>query len=262
MDKAGKEVGVDFVGGFSARWCTRAPRPPTGSSWTPFRTRCPSPSSVCSSVNVGSTRAGINMDAVYRMAQVVRATAEATADRQCIGAGKLVVFCNAVEDNPFMAGAFHGSGEADAVVNVGVSGPGVVRAVLADLPKDADLTSAWPRPSRPPRSRSRGRASSWRARRQRPAGRGAGHPGPVAGADAGRGRLGGRDPGGHRRGHLRRAGNHGGARPAERRREEGRRHGVVVGRRAFGRVHSRVGGCRHDPRRRSRVRSRWRSWRP
>ena len=96
---------------------------------------------VCSSVNVGSTRAGINMDAVLKMAGIVKATAEATADRQCIGAGKLVVFCNAVEDNPFMAGAFHGSGEADAVVNVGVSGPGVVRAVLADLPKDADLTS-------------------------------------------------------------------------------------------------------------------------
>ena len=96
---------------------------------------------VCSSVNVGSTRAGINMDAAFKMAGIVKQTAEATADRQCIGAGKLVVFCNAVEDNPFMAGAFHGSGEADAVVNVGVSGPGVVRAVLADLPKDADITS-------------------------------------------------------------------------------------------------------------------------
>ena len=96
---------------------------------------------VCASVNVGSTRAGINMDAAYKMAGIVKKAAEATADRQCIGAGKLVVFCNAVEDNPFMAGAFHGSGEADAVVNVGVSGPGVVRAVLADLPKDADLTT-------------------------------------------------------------------------------------------------------------------------
>ena len=81
------------------------------------------------------------MDAVLKMAGIIKATAEATADRQCIGAGKLVVFCNAVEDNPFMAGAFHGSGEADEVVNVGVSGPGVVRAVLADLPKDADITS-------------------------------------------------------------------------------------------------------------------------
>ena len=96
---------------------------------------------VCSSVNVGSTRAGINMDAVKAMAKIVKQTAELTADRDCIGAGKLVVFCNAVEDNPFMAGAFHGAGEADEVVNVGVSGPGVVNAVLRGMPKDADLTS-------------------------------------------------------------------------------------------------------------------------
>ena len=96
---------------------------------------------VCASVNVGSTRAGINMDAAFKMAGIIRRAAEETADRDSIGASKLVVFCNAVEDNPFMAGAFHGSGEADQVVNVGVSGPGVVRAVLADLPKDADLTT-------------------------------------------------------------------------------------------------------------------------
>ena len=77
----------------------------------------------------------------FKMAGVIKRAAELTADKQCIGAGKLVVFCNAVEDNPFMAGAFHGSGEADEVVNVGVSGPGVVRAVLADLPKEADITT-------------------------------------------------------------------------------------------------------------------------
>jgi len=88
---------------------------------------------------VGSTRAGINMDAVRLMGQKVRQAAELTAERQCIGAAKLVVFCNAVEDNPFMAGAFHGVGEADTVLSVGVSGPGVVRSVLADMPKDAPL---------------------------------------------------------------------------------------------------------------------------
>ena len=140
MDRAGKEVGVDFVGGFTALVHKGASRAdiklmesiPHALSVT---------DRVCSSVNVGSTRAGINMDAVLKMAGIIRATAEATADRQCIGAGKLVVFCNAVEDNPFMAGAFHGSGEADAVINVGVSGPGVVRAVLAGMPKDADLTT-------------------------------------------------------------------------------------------------------------------------
>ena len=135
MDKAGKEVGVDFVGGYSALV-------QKGASAADLKLMESIPNAlsaterVCSSVNVGSTRAGINMDAAFKMAGIVKKTAEATADRQCIGAGKLVVFCNAVEDNPFMAGAFHGSGEADAVVNVGV-----VRAVLADLPKDADITS-------------------------------------------------------------------------------------------------------------------------
>ncbi len=140
MDKAAAEVGVDFVGGFTALVQKGASRGdiklmesiPTALA----ETNC-----VCSSVNIGSTRAGLNMDAILRMAHIIRRTAEATADRDCIGAGKLVVFCNAVEDNPFMAGAFHGSGEADEVINVGVSGPGVVRAVLAGMPKDADITS-------------------------------------------------------------------------------------------------------------------------
>lgn len=140
MDRAGKEVGVDFVGGFSAlvhKGATRADHKLMDS----IPTALAATDRVCASVNVGSTRAGINMDAAFKMAGIVKKTAEATADRQCIGAGKLVVFCNAVEDNPFMAGAFHGSGEADAVVNVGVSGPGVVRSVLANMPKDADMTA-------------------------------------------------------------------------------------------------------------------------
>lgn len=140
MDKAAAEVGVDFVGGFSAlvqKGASRGDMKLIESIPSALaETAC-----VCSSVNVGSTRAGINMDAVWTMANIILLTAEATADRDCIGAGKLVVFCNAVEDNPFMAGAFHGSGEADEVINVGVSGPGVVRAVLADMPKDADITS-------------------------------------------------------------------------------------------------------------------------
>ncbi|MBR5259066.1 MAG: PFL family protein [Eggerthellaceae bacterium] len=140
MDRAGKEVGVDFVGGFSALVHK-------GASASDEKLMDSIPSAlaqtdrVCSSVNVGSTRAGINMDAAFKMAGIIKKAAEATADRQCIGAGKLVVFCNAVEDNPFMAGAFHGSGEADEVINVGVSGPGVVRAVLANLPQSADITT-------------------------------------------------------------------------------------------------------------------------
>ncbi len=140
MDKAAKEVGVDFVGGFSALVQKGASR---GDEKLMDSIPCALASTerVCSSVNVGSTRAGINMDAALKMAGIIKKTAEATADRNCIGAGKLVVFCNAVEDNPFMAGAFHGSGEADEVINVGVSGPGVVRAVLADLPEDADINT-------------------------------------------------------------------------------------------------------------------------
>ena len=139
MDKAAKEVGVNFVGGFSALVQKGASRTdnklmnsiPAALSQTDF---------VCSSVNLGSTRAGLNLDSMWKMAGVIKETAELTKDNQCIGAGKLVVFCNAVEDNPFMAGAFHGSGEAAETINVGVSGPGVVRAVLADLPEDADMT--------------------------------------------------------------------------------------------------------------------------
>ena len=85
---------------------------------------------LCSSVNIGSTKAGINMDAVALMGKIVKEAAELTAGRQSIGCAKLVVLCNAPEDNPFMAGAFHGVGEPDCVINVGVSGPGVVRAAL------------------------------------------------------------------------------------------------------------------------------------
>ena len=93
---------------------------------------------LCSSVNVGSTRTGINMDAVKIMGEVILESAQLTADRQCVGPSKLVVFCNAPEDNPFMAGAFHGVGEPDCVINVGVSGPGVVRSTISKYP-DASI---------------------------------------------------------------------------------------------------------------------------
>lgn len=140
MDKAALEVGVDFIGGFSAlvhKGASAADHKLMDSIPEALATT----ERVCSSVNVGSTRAGINMDAVLKMAGIIKKSAKLTVDRQCIGAGKLVVFCNAVEDNPFMAGAFHGSGEADAVVNVGVSGPGVVNAVLRNISSEADITS-------------------------------------------------------------------------------------------------------------------------
>lgn len=138
LDRAAHEIGVDFIGGYSAlvqKGFSAGDRElidsiPRALSETEL---------VCSSVNVGSTRAGINMDAVKLMGEKVLEASKLTADRQCIGSAKLVVFCNAVEDNPFMAGAFHGVGEADTVLSVGVSGPGVVRSVLAGMPDDAPM---------------------------------------------------------------------------------------------------------------------------
>lgn len=138
LDRVAKDIGVNFIGGYSAlvqKGFSAGDREliesiPRALAETDF---------VCSSVNVGSTKTGINMDAVKMMGETVRKSAELTKDNQCIGAAKLVVFCNAPEDNPFMAGAFHGVGEPDCVLNVGVSGPGVVRAALAKMPKDAPL---------------------------------------------------------------------------------------------------------------------------
>lgn len=139
LDKVGKDIDIDFIGGysalvqkgFSAGDLELIKSIPEALAKTDI---------VCSSVNVGSTKAGINMDAVKLMGQVVYDAAYLTKDKNCIGAGKLVVFCNAVEDNPFMAGAFHGVGEADCVINVGVSGPGVVRSAIKKAPKSASIS--------------------------------------------------------------------------------------------------------------------------
>lgn len=138
MEKAAKAVGVNLIGGYSAlvqngfaagdeRLINSIPE------------ALASTSCVCSSVNIGSTKSGINLDAVKLMGGIVRECAEKTIDNQCFGAAKLVVFCNSVEDNPFMAGAYHGVGERDCMINVGVSGPGVVRSALSKYP-DADIT--------------------------------------------------------------------------------------------------------------------------
>jgi len=129
MDRAARETGVNFIGGFSAlvqKGFSKGDKIlidsiPEALSVT---------ERVCSSVNVGNTRSGINMDAVKLMGDVIKRTAYLTRENDSIGCAKLVVFCNAVEDNPFMAGAFHGTGEADSVINVGVSGPGVVKSAL------------------------------------------------------------------------------------------------------------------------------------
>lgn len=132
LDAAAKECGVNFIGGFSAlvqKGCTEG-------DWKLIRSipeamRCTQ--RVCASVNVGSTKAGINMDAVAEMGRIIKKTAEITADNDGLGCAKLVVFANAVEDNPFMAGAFHGVGEPECVLNVGVSGPGVVYHALQSV---------------------------------------------------------------------------------------------------------------------------------
>ena len=129
LDKAAKECGVNFIGGFSAlvqKGFTKGDRVLIES----IPEALASTERVCSSVNVGSTKAGINMDAVAQMGRIIKKTAELTADNDGLGCAKLVVFANAVEDNPFMAGAFHGVGEPECVLNVGVSGPGVVYHAL------------------------------------------------------------------------------------------------------------------------------------
>ena len=141
LDRAAQNCGVNFIGGYSAlvqKGLTRADGKLIRSiPETLARTEL-----VCSSVNVGSTRAGINMDAAALMGRVIKDTAAATADRDGLGCAKLVVFCNAVEDNPFMAGAFHGAGEAEKVINVGVSGPGVVyHALQAVRDKPLDVVA-------------------------------------------------------------------------------------------------------------------------
>ena len=138
MDRAASEVGVDFVGGFSAL-VQKGIGDADARLMDAIPTALASTSRVCSSVNVASVRAGINMDAVLRVAQVIKDAAQATADINCYGAAKLVVFSNMVEDSPFMAGAIHGIGEADEVINVGVSGPGVMLAALKALPATANM---------------------------------------------------------------------------------------------------------------------------
>ena len=139
LEKAAVTCGVNFLGGFSAL-VQKGFGPGDKELIEAIPEALSVTDHICSSVNIGSTKAGINMDAVALMGKVVRKSAELTADRDCIGPAKLVVFCNAPEDNPFMAGAFHGAGEPDCVINVGVSGPGVVRAALAKA-GDCDLTA-------------------------------------------------------------------------------------------------------------------------
>lgn len=143
LDKAAKDVGVNFIGGFSAlveKGCTKGDNLLIES----IPEALAQTERVCSSINLASSKAGINMDAVLKMAEIIKKSAELTKDKDGIGAAKLVVFCNSPGDNPFMAGAFCGIGEPECALNVGVSGPGVVRAAIQSLDEEgvtADLST-------------------------------------------------------------------------------------------------------------------------
>lgn len=139
LDKVANDIGIDFIGGYSALV-------QKGFSAGDIELINSIPQALkqtkrlCSSVNIGSTKAGINLDAVKLLGKIIKEAALLTKDEECMGASKFVAFCNAVDDNPFMAGAFHGVGEPDVVLNVGVSGPGVVKCAIAKAPKDASIT--------------------------------------------------------------------------------------------------------------------------
>lgn len=139
LDKAAKDVNVDFIGGYSAlveKGCTKGD--------SAFLESIPEALAktdrLCSSVNIATSKAGINMDAVLKMAEIIKKSAEMTADKDGFGAAKLVCFCNSPSDNPFMAGAYCGYGEPECALNIGVSGPGVVRAAIESMPEGADFS--------------------------------------------------------------------------------------------------------------------------
>ncbi len=137
LDQAATTVGVNFIGGYSALVAKGMTMAEENLIRSIPEALCLT-ERVCSSVNLGSTKTGINMDAVRLMGEVIRESAELTKERDSLGCAKLVVFCNAPDDNPFMAGAFHGVTEADAIINVGVSGPGVVKKALEAV-RDTDF---------------------------------------------------------------------------------------------------------------------------
>ena len=227
LDRAARTCGVNFIGGYSAlvqKGMTDGDRKLIAS----IPEALASTEYVCSSVNVGSTRAGINMDAVRLMGETVKKTALRTAEQAGFGCAKLVVFCNAVEDNPFMAGAFHGVGEAETIINVGVSGPGVVHHALQAVkgqPFDVVAETIKNTAFRVTRmGQLVAREALWDRR-------------PVLGAYPRHRRFGGADLGRTGAGALRHPWHHRSPGAAERRREKGRRHGIQPCRRPVRRVH-------------------------
>lgn len=138
LEKCAKKLGVDFIGGYSAL-VQKGYAAGDYELIESIPDALSKTEHVCASVNIGTTKAGINMNAVKQVGRIIQEAAWKSRDNNCLGAAKFVAFCNAPEDNPFMAGAFHGVGEGDCVLNIGVSGPGVVRAALSKLPKDAKM---------------------------------------------------------------------------------------------------------------------------
>lgn len=138
LDKAAKAVNVDFIGGFSAlveKGCTKGDLALMES----IPEALSSTERICASINLASSKAGINMDAILKMAEIIKESAQLTADKDGFAAAKLVCFCNSASDNPFMAGAYCGYGEPECALNIGISGPGVIRAAIEEMPKDADF---------------------------------------------------------------------------------------------------------------------------
>ena len=248
LDEAAAAVGVNLIGGYGAlmhKGSTRAEEILLDSMPEAFRDT----QRLCGSVNVGSTRSGINMDAVRRMGHVIKKTAELTADSDGFGCAKIVVFANAVEDNPFMAGAFHGMGEPECVVNVGVSGPGVVQRALQEIHgQPFDVLAETIKRTAFKITRVGELVAQEAAKRLQRALR---DRRPFSGSHARPGGQRGLHPAGNGPADGRRARNHGRAGHAERHGQEGRRNGVQPRGRPERRVYSRQRGHRHDRSRRS-----------
>ena len=161
LDRAAKQVGVDLIGGYSAL-VSKSMTPAEELLIRSLPKALSETDIVCSSVNVGSTKTGIDMNSVELLGHIIKDIAHATADNDSYGCVKFVAFCNAPDDNPFMAGGFHGVTEGDAVINVGVSGPGVVSRALDEA--KGKTSNSYVKPSSAPRSRSRVSASWWHRR--------------------------------------------------------------------------------------------------
>ena len=245
LDQAAHEVGVNFIGGYSAL-VSKGMTPADELLIRSIPQAMARTERVCSSVNVGSTKTGINMDAVKLMGEIVKQTAESTRDQNCMGCAKLVVFCNAPDDNPFMAGAFHGVTEADAIINVGVSGPGVVKHALEKVRGENFEVLC-----------ETIKKTAFKVTRVgqlvgREASRRLGIPFGIldlsSGAYAGSGGFGGGDSGGDRPGSGRRPGDNRRAGAPQRPGEKRRRHGILLCGRTVRSLYSRQRGSGHDQR--------------